>query len=92
VTKIAIVGGGASGALQALHLAEAGLSDVTLIERARPPGRGVAYSTLRPEHLLNVSARRMSAFAHDPDHFSRWFGQRHGGGPEDFAPRMVYGD
>lgn len=91
MSRVAIVGGGASGALQALHLAGAGVSDVTLIERARQPGRGVAYSTLRPEHLLNVPARRMSAHADDPDHFTRWLRERHGGGPEDFAPRMVYG-
>jgi uncharacterized NAD(P)/FAD-binding protein YdhS len=89
---VAIVGGGAAGALQALHLAKAGVGPVTLIERARTPGRGVAYSTIRPEHLLNVPARRMSAFADDPDHFTRWFAARAGGGPEDFAPRMVYGD
>ncbi|MEA3029213.1 MAG: hypothetical protein QOG13_538 [Sphingomonadales bacterium] len=92
MSRVAILGGGASGALQALHLARAGTADVTLIERARAPGRGVAYSTRRPEHLLNVPARRMSAYADDADHFTRWFGERHGGGPEDFAPRMVYGD
>lgn len=92
MTRVAIVGGGASGALQALHLAQAGASPVTLIERAREPGRGVAYSTRRPEHLLNVPARRMSAFADDPGHFTRWFAARAGGGAEDFAPRMVYGD
>jgi len=92
VRRVAIVGGGASGTLQALHLAKAGLCDVTLIERSRRPGRGVAYSTRRPEHLLNVPARRMSALADDPDHFTRWFADRAGGTPEDFAPRMLYGD
>ena len=90
--KVAVVGGGAAGALQALHLKRAGIADVTLIERARAPGRGVAYSTARPEHLLNVPARRMSALADDPDHFTRWFEARAGGGEEDFAPRMLYGD
>jgi len=92
VRRIAIVGGGAAGALQALHLGQAGVANVTLIERARPPGRGVAYSTSRPEHLLNVPARRMSALDDDPGHFTRWFGERHGGTAEDFAPRRVYGD
>jgi uncharacterized NAD(P)/FAD-binding protein YdhS len=92
VTRVAVVGGGAAGALQALHLRQAGVADVTLIERAHAPGRGVAYSTRRPEHLLNVPARRMSALADDPDHFTRWFAARAGGGDEDFAPRMLYGD
>lgn len=89
---VAVVGGGAAGTLQALHLKRAGTGDVVLIERERVPGRGVAFSTARPEHLLNVPARRMSALADDLDHFTRWFGGRTGGGEEDFAPRMIYGD
>jgi uncharacterized NAD(P)/FAD-binding protein YdhS len=92
VTRVAIVGGGAAGALQALHLKAAGVSDVTLIERAMSPGKGVAYSTRRREHLLNVPARRMSALAGDLDHFSRWYAERTGGTDEDFAPRTIYGD
>ena len=91
MTRAAVIGAGASGVLQALHLARAGAA-VTLIDRGPAPGRGVAYSTTRPEHLLNVPARRMSAFSDDPDHFMRWYGARAGGGPEDFAPRMLYGD
>ena len=92
MTRVAIVGGGAAGTLQALHLAKAGIGPITLIERTRAPGRGVAYSTQRPEHLLNVPARRMSAFADDPEHFTRWFAGRAGGTAEDYAPRMLYGD
>ena len=38
---VAIVGAGASGSLQALHLKRAG-AEVTLIERGERPGRGVA--------------------------------------------------
>ena len=92
MTRVAVIGGGAAGTLQALHLLRAGVDEVTLIERERAPGRGVAYSTGRPEHLLNVPARRMSAYGDDPDHFVRWFSGRAGGGEEDFAPRMLYGD
>jgi uncharacterized NAD(P)/FAD-binding protein YdhS len=89
--KVGIVGAGASGTLQALHLKRAG-AEVVLIDKGPAPGRGVAYSTKRPEHLLNVPARRMSAFSEDPDHFERWFAARAGGGAEDYAPRMLYGD
>lgn len=86
---VAIAGAGLSGTLQAVHLARAG-ARVTLIERENVPGRGVAYGTDRPEHLLNVPARRMSGLADDPDHFTRWWAPR-GGGEEDYAPRMVFG-
>jgi uncharacterized NAD(P)/FAD-binding protein YdhS len=88
---VAVIGGGAAGTLQALHLQRAG-ADVTLIERGPVAGRGVAYGTRQPEHLLNVPARRMSALADDPGHFSRWFADRTGGTEEDYAPRMLYGD
>lgn len=87
----AVIGGGLSGALQAIHLIREGAKRVVLIERARTPGRGVAYGTDRPEHLLNVPARRMSAFPDEPDHFVRWYEKR-GGTAEDFAPRMLFGD
>jgi uncharacterized NAD(P)/FAD-binding protein YdhS len=90
---VAVIGGGAAGTLQALHLLRAGIGRVTLVERERAPGRGVAYSTKRPEHLLNVPARRMGAFADDGGHFVRWLEARQGGGrAESFVPRMVYGD
>ncbi len=88
---VAVIGAGASGTLQALHLKRAGAA-VTLIERGARPGRGVAYGTTRPEHLLNVPARRMSAFADDQGHFSRWYADLTGATEEDYAPRMVYGD
>ena len=88
---VAVIGGGTAGTLQALHLKRAGAA-VTLIERGPEAGRGVAYGTKRPEHLLNVPARRMSALADDPGHFSRWYADLAGSTEEDYAPRMVYGD
>ena len=72
---------------------------VTVINSRRPTGRGVAYSTRCPEHLLNVAARNMSAFRDEPDHFLRWLRTRSEFDTmpeielrERFIPRMVYGD
>jgi uncharacterized NAD(P)/FAD-binding protein YdhS len=89
--RIAVVGAGASGTVQALHLLREGAGSVVMIEREREPGRGTAYGTRRPEHLLNVTAHRMSVWPDDPGQFARWFGER-GGAADDYAPRMLFGD
>ena len=89
--SVAVVGAGASGTIQALHLLREGIERVTLIERDREPGRGVAYGTKRPEHLLNVTAGRMIVYPEDPGHFARWYKEK-GGEPEDYAPRRLFGD
>ncbi len=88
---VAVVGAGLSGAAQALHLRRVGVRKVTLIEREGTLGRGIAYGTPRPEHLLNVSARRMAVFPDDPDHFVRWLAP-HGLGAEDYAERRQFGN
>lgn len=68
---IAIVGGGASGVLVALQLLRQAVAPVqiVLIEPHPVLGDGVAYSTARPEHLLNVPAARMSALVEAPQDF-----------------------
>jgi uncharacterized NAD(P)/FAD-binding protein YdhS len=91
IAHVAVIGAGASGTIQALHLLRAGVKKVTLIERERVPGRGTAYGTQRPEHLLNVTAQRMIVSPDDPEHFARWFGAK-GGAADDYAPRMLFGD
>jgi len=93
---VAIVGGGFSGALLALHLLRSrtdGLH-VYLIEKGQAFGRGVAYSTRRPDHLLNVRAGNMSAYPDRPTHFQDWLAVQTGqpADPFSFAPRWVYGD
>lgn len=88
---VAVIGAGASGTIQALHLLRRGAERVTLIERERVPGRGTAYGTAQPEHLLNVTAARMIVYPDDRDHFARWFAAR-GGEADDYAPRMLFGD
>ncbi|RBC28602.1 pyridine nucleotide-disulfide oxidoreductase, partial [Xanthomonas oryzae pv. oryzae] len=68
---IAIVGGGASGVLVALQLLRQALVplQIVIIEPHAVLGEGVAYSTVRAEHLLNVPAARMSALTELPNDF-----------------------
>ncbi|CAN7401652.1 FAD/NAD(P)-binding protein [Phenylobacterium sp. LjRoot219] len=89
---VAIIGGGFSGLLSALHLLRAAPElTVRLIERAPRFGRGRAYSTRDPGHLLNVRAANMSAFPDRPDHFVDWLGA--GERARDwFVGRRQYGD
>ena len=100
---VIIVGGGASGALMAFHLLRDPTAEVrvTLIEKRPQLGRGVAYSTTNPDHLLNVRAASMSALRDEPDHFWSWlcatantayWEWKPGNDPLCFAPRMIYGD
>ena len=93
--SIAVIGGGASGALIAAHLLKCADDDVhlTLIEPRAQIGRGLAYATENESHRLNVRASNMSAFPDDPDHFWRWL-RASGHAGEDrfcFVPRLVYG-
>ena len=72
---------------------------VTVVNAAHPVGRGVAYGLRRPEYLLNVAARNMSAFPDEPEHFLEWLRTRSEfeSTPEvelreRFISRQVYGD
>jgi uncharacterized NAD(P)/FAD-binding protein YdhS len=89
--RVAVVGAGASGTILALHLLREGTGRVTLVERERTPGRGTAYGTRRPEHVLNVTAARMSVWPDDPGEFARWIASR-GGSVDDYARREDFGD
>lgn len=88
---IAIIGGGYSGTLQAINLLRHGNDKVTLIERAERIARGAAYSTRHADHLLNVRAGKMSAFADAPSHFADWLEERGSGDAFSFAERRLYG-
>lgn len=87
---VAVIGGGFTGTLQAIELLDRGMR-VTLIERDPLWARGVAYGTAHCDHLLNVRASGMSAFADRPSHFTEWLSARGLGGADDFAPRRTYG-
>jgi len=92
IHHVAIIGGGFSGALQAINLLRHQGPRATLIERRDAAARGVAYSAAHPDHLLNVRANNMSALPQEPDHFERWLAHRHPALAGGFAPRLVYGD
>jgi uncharacterized NAD(P)/FAD-binding protein YdhS len=92
---IAVVGGGASGTLTVVHLLRRAAAEqvavrVLLLDRLGRHGRGQAYSTTHPDHLLNSRAERMSALAGDPQHLVRW--ARAAGVVHDgFMSRQAYG-
>ena len=90
----AIIGGGASGVLTAINLlAQSADPDlrVSLHEASGIVGRGIAYGTNDPLHLLNVRARHMSAFPDSPSDLIDW--ARRTGRSEDaqaFLPRQDF--
>ena len=68
---LAIIGGGAAGALVALNALRGATRavHVTVFEPASTIAQGIAYATPWPEHLLNVPAGRMSALPDVPGDF-----------------------
>src|ERR1700757_4132215 len=99
--SVVVIGGGFTGTVSAINLVRLGAVPmlVTIINQENPPGRGVAYNTRNPSHLLNVAAHNMSALADQPNHFLEWLTTRseYVDQPlsllrEQFVPRMVYGD
>jgi len=90
---VAVIGGGASGALAALALlGRPSGPDVIVVEPRATLGHGVAYSTSDQAHRLNVAAGMMSAFPARPDHFVEWGAERLPSFTAfSFAPRALYG-
>ncbi|MBH1664502.1 FAD/NAD(P)-binding protein [Stenotrophomonas maltophilia] len=68
---LAIIGGGAAGVLVAIQVLRQARSPLALaiFEPASQLAQGIAYATPWPEHLLNVPAAKMSAFAEQPADF-----------------------
>src|ERR1700733_10083952 len=99
MTTIAIVGAGFSGTLLTLHLLRRcpPPTRLVLIERNSPFGRGLAYATGNASHILNVPARRMSAFHDRPNDSLDWLATQPDSnppttvGPGPFAPRRQFG-
>lgn len=97
-SSVAIVGAGAAGVLTALRLLETAEDrgqalEVVLVDPAAESGRGVAFSTNEPAHLLNVPAGKLSADARDPGQFVRWAGEwlERPVRPDEFLPRSLLG-
>ena len=90
---IAIIGGGAAGVWQAAALSILGAREIAIVEPGEALGRGLAYSTDNPGHLLNVTADKLDAHPMDGfEGFIPWL-QRHGmTAGETYFPRKVYGD
>jgi len=86
---VAVIGGGFSGTMVAAQLARKGV-DAVLIDGSGRAGRGVAYSTREPAHVLNVRAEVMSAWPEDLDHFVRLV-EEEGGTRRDFVERRQFG-
>src|SRR4051794_32635305 len=89
---VAVIGGGFSGLLTALHLLQGDPQVcVRLVERAPRFGRGRAYAAGPADHLLNVRAANMSAFPDRPGHFVEWLAAAaEAAGPDAFVSRARY--
>jgi uncharacterized NAD(P)/FAD-binding protein YdhS len=92
---VAIVGCGAGGAMVAIEIGRRGLTaptDLVIVEPRVELGRGLAYSTADPLHLLNVPADSMSAIESEPRHLLDWARRRGISlAADDFLSRRQYG-
>ncbi len=100
--RIVIVGGGLTGAMAAISIADAVKEPLELVIFAAdgPLGGGVAYGKSRPDDILNVRARDLSVHPQVREDFAEWLTEEtatpvHGPAYdalcESFAPRAVYG-
>ena len=72
--------------MTAVHLARLGVP-VVLLDGSGRMGRGIAYSTREPAHLLNVPSGKMSAWPDRPGDFAEWLGDD----GASFAERREFG-
>lgn len=93
-TRVAVIGGGASGVLTAINLlvrSDDPALEVVIHEASGIVGRGIAYGTNDQRHLLNVRARHMSAFPDSPSDLLDWaLRTGRSSDPQGFLPRADY--
>ena len=96
--NLAIVGGGASGLsvfTQMIERIKQGFNvhSITIIEKNKLVGPGLAYSDACRGALLNMPADSMGLYANNPLHFSEWIAVTHPGRTKVvFPPRRQYGE
>ncbi|MCD6019653.1 MAG: beta-lactamase protein [Bacteroidetes bacterium] len=94
IPAIAIIGGGISGTLTVLQCLKQCRKPLSVLwfDSQNKFCKGLAYSTLDENHLLNVRANNMSVFPDAPDHFVNWLANYDPQySPNDFVPRKIYG-
>ena len=95
-TRVVVIGAGFAGMAVTVALVrgfpEQPMS-IALVERSGSFGRGIAYSTPDPQHLLNVPAGGMSALTGQPKHLLEWAHRRGlDATAASYLPRRVYGE
>lgn len=101
VLRIAIIGGGFTGAVLAIHAmgASADPLDIVVIEPRAELGRGIAYGTADRNHRINVPSDRMDIAKETSGAATAWF-QAQGilpdadsddGTGRSYVPRAAYG-
>lgn len=101
---VAIIGGGASGAGVAYHIANSGVAapgTIVIFEPRAKLGAGLAYDTPDPAHRINVPSTKMSLLPEQPEHFQAWLDRTGALAGDDqarsphgqlFPRRMIFGD
>jgi uncharacterized NAD(P)/FAD-binding protein YdhS len=92
--RVVVIGAGFAGTAVAVALLRRPEElSIALVERSGSFGRGIAYATPDPQHLLNVPAGSMSALADEPEDLLAWAARRGlDTEPGDYLPRAVYGE
>ena len=78
-SDLIIIGGGVCGIAVAAYIVELvkkgkKLRLITLVEKKKDVGSGLAYSDACIDTILNMQGNIIGIYADDPEHFTRWTG------------------